>query len=129
MDGAPGFGDALGVHRTRAGRGVHPFCEIAWQRAPGSCGSCPPTASERKFTTEVPCCGRRITIPAPGNGETSPAACCRCRVLYTAAVAEEERDGYSDEPPKVAVFVVEHVNVAVAQHRAGKWERSSGGAT
>jgi hypothetical protein len=76
--------------------------------------------SEGEFRTEVPCCGRRITIPAPEDDETSPAACPR--VLYAAVVAEEEPDGYDDEPPKVAVFVVQHLNVAAAQHRAGKWE-------
>jgi hypothetical protein len=84
-------------------------------------------ASERDATTETPCCGWRITIPAPEDHEGSgPAFCCKCGALYSAAAAEEALDGYSDEPPKVAVFAVEHVNVAVA-HRGGKWERRSHG--
>jgi hypothetical protein len=41
-------------------------------------------------------------------------------------VAEEEPDGYDDEPLKVAVFTVEHVNAATAQHRTGRWERALG---
>ena len=78
--------------------------------------------SEREFITEVPCCGRRITIPVLDDDQTSPAACCHCRVLYAAALAEEEPDGYHDEPSKVAVFIVEHANLAAARHRAGRWE-------
>jgi hypothetical protein len=81
--------------------------------------------SEREFRTEVPCCGRGITIPAPEDDETSPAACCHCRVLYAAAVAEKELGGYNDEHPKFAVFVVQHVSVLAAPHRAGKWEQSA----
>ncbi len=77
------------------------------------------TASE--ITTEVPCCGRRITIPVPDD-EVSPAICCHCRISYTVCVEEEEPDGYSDEPAKVAVFAVAAMQVAIAQHRAGRWE-------
>ena len=78
---------------------------------------------ERECVTEVPCCGRPVTIPVP-DGEASPAVCCRCGVIYAAAVAEEEPDGYNDEPLKVAVFVVEHVKAAPARHRAGRWEQA-----
>lgn len=74
-------------------------------------------------TTETPCCGRRITLSIPGEGETLPAVCCRCRVTYQVAVVQEDPDGYSDdEPPYVAVFVAEHLDVAAAKHRKGKWE-------
>jgi hypothetical protein len=77
-------------------------------------------------TTETPCCGRRITLSIPGEGETLPAVCCRCRVTYQVAVVQEDPDGYSDdEPPYVAVFVAEHLDVAAAKHRAGKWEAIS----
>jgi hypothetical protein len=78
--------------------------------------------SEGELTTEVPCCGRSITIPLPEAGAEATACCCRCRVVYTAVLAEEEPDGYADEPMKVAVFTVCQVAIAVAQHRAGRWE-------
>jgi hypothetical protein len=92
-----------------------------------------PAVTGREVVTEVPCCGRRITIPVL-DGEARAAACYRCGVLYTVTLAEEEPDGYNDELPKVAVFVVEHVNAATAQHRAGRWglllgPRPSGGGT
>ena len=77
----------------------------------------------RQFSTETPCCGRRITLPIPGQDQACPAVCCHCRALFTVALAQEEPDGFSGEPPHIAIFVVEQVDVAVAQHRAGKWER------
>jgi hypothetical protein len=84
------------------------------------------TMASEHFSTETPCCGRRITLPVPGQDQTWPAMCCHCRVLFTAALAQEEPDGFGDEPPHIAIFIVEQLNVAVAQHRAGRWERAAG---
>ena len=111
---APFYGIAASGLRDRLGKGVRIVRELSAE-------------SEHDVTTETPCCGRRITIPASEDDGDSPAFCCKCGILYAAVVAVEELDGYSDEPPKVALFVVEHVNVAVAQHRVGKWERRSHG--
>jgi len=74
------------------------------------------------FTTETPCCGRRITLAVPELDETTPGVCCRCRVLFAVGLVKEEQDGFSDEPPYIAIFVAEQVDVAIAQHRVGKWE-------
>lgn len=76
-----------------------------------------------RFSTETPCCGRRITLPIPVQDQARPAVCCHCRALFTVALAQEEADGFGGEPPHIAIFVVEQAGVAVAQHRAGKWER------
>jgi hypothetical protein len=79
--------------------------------------------TEHQFTTETPCCGRQITVQRPPDDlDCSPAVCCRCRLSFEVNLVEEELDGFSDEPSYVAVFTVEHVDVAVARHRAGKWE-------
>ena len=107
---APFYGVAASGLRDRLAKGARIVRELS-------------AASERGVTTEAPCCGRRITIPASEDDGDSPAFCCKCGILYAAVVAVEELDGSSDEPPEGRVFVVEHVNVAVAQHRAGKWER------
>jgi hypothetical protein len=40
-------------------------------------------------TTETPCCGWRITLSIPGEGETLSAVFCRCRVTYQVAVARK----------------------------------------
>jgi hypothetical protein len=77
--------------------------------------------SDEEGTTEMPCCGRLVTLPLAG--EPGPAACCRCQVLYEAVVVNEEPDGWSDEPLRIAVFTVASTALAVAQHRKGKWER------
>lgn len=79
--------------------------------------------TEEKITTETPCCGRRITLQVPSEDHTRPAMCCHCRIIYQVVLIQEEPDGYNDsEPPHVAVFVVEHLSAAVAQHRTGRWE-------
>lgn len=78
------------------------------------------------LSTETFCCGRRITLPAPGEDQTRPAVCCRCRILYAVGLTHEEPDGYGGEPPLIAVFTVQQVDVALAQHRTGKWERHPG---
>lgn len=75
------------------------------------------------FITETPCCGRRITLAVPGRDETLTAVCCHCRVLFAVALIQEECDGFDDEPSRVAMFVVEQLDIAVARHRAGRWER------
>jgi hypothetical protein len=108
----PSYGVDAGGMRDRLLPGVRVIRELS-------------AVGEHECVTEVPCCGRPVTIPVPGD-EASPALCCRCGVTYTAAVAEEEPDGYSDEPLKVAVFVVEHVGAAAARHRAGRWEPALG---
>lgn len=41
----------------------------------------------------------------------------------TYPVTQEEPDGFGGESPHVAIFVVEQMDVAVALHRAGMWER------
>ena len=79
----------------------------------------------RERMTEVPCCGRRVTILVLDE-EPGPAACCRCGVTYAAEVTGEEPDGYGGEPLEVAVFTVERVRVAIARHRAGRWEPALG---
>jgi hypothetical protein len=79
--------------------------------------------TDKDFTTETPCCGRGITLLIPDDDQTRPAACCRCRISYQVDLIQEEPDGYSDEPPPhIAVFVVEHLDVAMARHRVGTWE-------
>lgn len=84
------------------------------------------TLTGEHFSTETPCCGRTITLAIPGLDETLPAVCCHCRVLFTVGLIEEERDGFADESPLVALFVAEQLDIAVAQHRAGRWERRPG---
>lgn len=84
------------------------------------------TLTAERFVTETPCCGRHMTLAIPGLDETSTAVCCHCRVLFAVGLVQEESDGFGDEPPHVAVFVVEALDVVVAQHRAGRWERQSG---
>lgn len=76
--------------------------------------------------TDTPCCGRAVTLAIPVPGETRPAVCCHCRVLFAVGLIQEEPDGFGSEPPHVAIFVVEQMDVAVALHRAGRWERHSG---
>jgi hypothetical protein len=78
------------------------------------------------FVTETPCCGRRIVLTIPRLEETLSAVCCHCRVLFEVGIFEEEPDGFGGEPSQVAIFVVEQLGVAAAQHRAGRWERRSG---
>jgi hypothetical protein len=78
--------------------------------------------TEHQFTTETPCCGRQITVQRPPQDQDCLSVCCRCRFSYRVELVEEELDGFSDDPTHVAVFTVEHVDVAVARHRAGKWE-------
>ncbi len=80
--------------------------------------------TEDACSTETPCCGRRIALPGPVEHEARPAVCCRCRIVYQVAVVREESEGYDDEPSYVAVFLTEHLDVATAQHRAGKWEQT-----
>jgi hypothetical protein len=80
----------------------------------------------QSFTTETPCCGRRITLDIPQLGETLPGFCCHCRALFAVGLMQEERDGFSDEPLHVVMFMVEQTDVAIANHRAGKWERVPG---
>lgn len=76
--------------------------------------------------TETPCCGRHLTLPTPGEDQTRPAFCCRCRILYAVVLTQEEPDGFGGEPPLIAVFTVQQVDVAITQHRTGKWERHPG---
>jgi len=101
--------------------------------------------SPEQVVTETPCCGRRITLPRrhddpsggsahdsgtthrDGGEEHVPAACCLCRIGYTVHLVQEEPDGFSDDdPPYIAVFVVEHTELAIARHRTGSWERHDG---
>lgn len=111
-ESSPSYGVGAGGLRDRLVAGASAVRELS-------------AVTEREVATEVPCCGRRITVPVLAD-EASAAACCRCGALYTVTVAEEEPDGYDDESLKVAVFVVEHVNAATAQHRTGRWERTLG---
>jgi hypothetical protein len=78
------------------------------------------------LVTDTPCCGRHVALAIPGPDETRPAVCCRCRVLFAVGLIQEEPDGFGGESPHVAIFVVEQMDVAVALHRAGRWERHSG---
>jgi hypothetical protein len=95
-------------------------------------------------TTQTPCCGRQISLPVPkdqdsnpdgcpglgrdGDEQGVPAVCCRCRVFYTVCLVQEQPDGYSDdEPPNMAVFVVERTGLAIAQDRTGSWEHQVAG--
>lgn len=78
------------------------------------------------LTTDTPCCGRRVTLAIPGPDETRSAVCCHCRVLFTVGLIQEEPDGFGGESPHVAIFAVKQMDVAVAMHRAGRWERQSG---
>lgn len=79
--------------------------------------------TEKAITARTPCCLRQITLPIPGEDESCPAVCCRCRVSYDVEIIQEEPDGYTDdEPPYVAIFTTDHLDVAVARHRASPWE-------
>ncbi|WP_329242794.1 hypothetical protein OG417_44745 [Actinoallomurus sp. NBC_01490] len=79
--------------------------------------------TDKHITTETPCCGRRITLPAPNEQQERAAMCCRCHITYRVSLIWEEPDGYNDgQAPPVALFVVVDVDVAPAQHRTGKWE-------
>jgi hypothetical protein len=80
------------------------------------------TLTAESFTTETPCCGRRITLAIPQPDETTPGVCCRCRTLFAVGLVQEEQDGFGDEPSHVAMFMVKQLDVAIAQHRVGKWE-------
>lgn len=82
--------------------------------------------SEYEFTTETPCCARSIEVLRLEEDQDCPAVCCRCRISYQMGLVQEEPDGFSDEAPYVAIFTVTHLGVAVARHRAGKWERRGG---
>lgn len=84
------------------------------------------TLASGHLRTETPCCGRPITLPAPGPDQARPAACCHCRVLYEVGLTQEEPDGFGGEPPHLAVFTVQQVDLAIASHRTGKWERRPG---
>ena len=75
------------------------------------------------LSTETPCCGRGITLAVPQPERTRQAICCRCRVLFAVCLIQEEPDGFGDDPQHVAIFVVEQTDVAVALHRAGRWEK------
>lgn len=80
--------------------------------------------TEQDVITETPCCARQITVPIPEDDQTRPAVCCRCGVFYQMHLRQEEPDGFSDDPPPyLAVFSVEHLNVASARHRAGRAEK------
>jgi len=79
--------------------------------------------TSESLSTETPCCGRRVTIPVPGPDQARPAFCCLCRVLFTVRLILEEPDGFGGDPPHVAVFEAERLDVTVARHRAGRWER------
>ena len=76
--------------------------------------------------TDTPCCGRRVTLAIPGPDETRPAVCCHCRILFAVGLIQEEPDGFGSESPHVAIFIVEQIDVAIALHRIGRWERRSG---
>jgi hypothetical protein len=84
------------------------------------------TLTAERFITETPCCGRRMTLATPRLDETLTAVCCHCQVLFSVGLVQEELDGFGDEPSHVAMFVVEQLDIAVAQHRAGRWERQPG---
>lgn len=79
-----------------------------------------------RFVTETPCCGRRIMLAIPASEEALPAVCCHCSVLFGVGLIQEEPDGFGGEPSHVAIFVVEQLDIAAAQHRTGRWERHSG---
>lgn len=81
--------------------------------------------TDAAYVTEVPCCGRRISLLAPEDDEeVAGAACCHCGMTYGVRLVTEEPDGYSDDVAHVAVFTVAQAYVAVAQHRAGRVERA-----
>lgn len=77
------------------------------------------------LSTEMPCCGRQVTLPIPGPGQARPAFCCHCRALFAVGLMREEPDGFGGDPPHVAIFEAERLDVTVARHRAGKWDRYS----
>ena len=79
-----------------------------------------------RLSTETPCCGRRITLASPEPDQTRTAMCCHCGILFAVSLAQEEPDGFGGQSPHVAVFAVEQLDVAIAQHRAGRWERRPG---
>jgi hypothetical protein len=106
---SPLFDVAAGGLRHRLTRGVRAMRDIS-------------TLTDESFVTETPCCGRRITLSVPPPDETTPGVCCRCRVLFAVGLVQEEQDGFGDEAPHVAIFVAEQADIAIAQHRVGKWE-------
>jgi hypothetical protein len=73
-----------------------------------------------QITTTVPCCGRHVRIKRPeDDNQSSLVVCCRCGVLWITQM-REEMDGYSDEPFRVAVFILEETDVKAANHRGGR---------
>ena len=112
-DSPPIFDVTAGGLRHRLAPGVRAMRDLS-------------TVTAERFITETPCCGRHITLAIPGLDETLTAVCCHCRVLFAVGLMQEESDGFGDEPPHVAIFVVEQLDIAVAQHRTGRWERQPG---
>jgi hypothetical protein len=109
-DSSPIFDVTAGGLRHRLAPGVRAMRDIS-------------ALTAERFSTETPCCGRSITLAIPRLDESLAAVCCHCRVLFAVGLIQEERDGFDDDSPHVAIFVVEQLDVAVAQHRAGRWER------
>lgn len=74
------------------------------------------------FTSEVPCCGRGVTLRLEDRRGDVYAACCHCGILYRAGLRDED-DGIDerwDEPFYLVVFEVIDLGLAAARHRKGK---------
>lgn len=74
------------------------------------------------FTSEVPCCGRGVTLRLEDRRGEVHAACCHCAVLYRAGLRDED-DGIDeqwDEPFYLVVFEVIALGLAAARHRKGQ---------
>ena len=80
--------------------------------------------TKNHLATKVPCCMRTITLQQPDDEDQArPAVRCRRRVFYLVTLVQEEPGGYDDEPPPhVAVFTVQYLDLAVARHRASRYE-------
>jgi hypothetical protein len=70
----------------------------------------------------VPCCDRELRILPPGKDEESPAACCRCGVVYLVGLEPEEN--WDDEMDYViAKLEVKYTQIAMVNHRKSKAEK------
>jgi hypothetical protein len=74
------------------------------------------------FTSEVPCCGRGITLRLEDRRGEAHAACGYCAILYRAGLRDED-DGIDerwDEPFYLVVFEVIALGLAAARLRKGR---------
>ena len=76
------------------------------------------------FTSEVPCCGRDVTVRLDDRRGSVHAACCHCRALYHTGL-RDEGDGIDDqwgEPFYLVVFEVIGLGLAAARRRKANHE-------